>query len=69
MMATPQEQLTVLREALRSGVLSTSFEGKSAQYRSLEEIRSIIASLEAEIAGGAGAVPKSAVVRSSKGWI
>jgi hypothetical protein len=60
-----QTQLASLREAYQSGATSIGYEGKQISYRSAEDMRAAIASLEAQlgIIGG-----RSTVVRSQKGW-
>ena len=67
-----QAQLADLRAAYRSGADSVSYEGgKSTRFRSGEEMRAAIASLEAEIAAMQGTTkqtPRSVLVRSTKGW-
>ncbi len=63
--ATLQAQLDALRRAYRSGAHSVSYDGKSITYRSLDEMRAAIASIEAELGVRRGRV---VVVRTSKGW-
>jgi hypothetical protein len=68
-LASLQGQLASLRTAYRSGVSRSSYEGKSVDYRSGDEMRAAIASLENQIAAISGTtIPRTVVVRSSKGW-
>lgn len=53
-MATLQDELAALKAIKRSGVLRTSYEGKTVEYRSMADLDQAIADLEAEIAGTAG---------------
>lgn len=67
--ATLQGQLDALRTAYATGTDSVSYDGKSVRYRSAEEMRAAIASLENQINGLTGATPpRSILIRSSKGW-
>jgi hypothetical protein len=64
-LAALKMQLADLRAAYHSGVLETSYEGKSVKHRSAAEMQAVIASLEIAL----GIVrAKSVVVRSEKGW-
>lgn len=50
-MAYTQQQIDDLREAIASGQLIVRSGDRSIQYRSLAEMRSILAEAEAEVAG------------------
>ena len=63
---TMQQQLDQLRAAYRSGVLTTSYDGKSVTYRDSAAMREAIASLEAAL--GLGQASKTVLVRGAKGW-
>ena len=53
-MAYTEEQLQALREALTSGVLRVKYEGREITYRSLDEIRQVLAQAEADVARANG---------------
>lgn len=62
-LATMQARLDALEELKSSGVLSTMYEGKKVEYRSMSELNTAITSLENKIAaaspqrrGGAGMI-------------
>lgn len=44
-----EAQLTALREALATGATRVSFEDRTVEYRSLAEIRSLIAEAEGDL--------------------
>ena len=46
-------QLAALKAALAAGTTRVSYDGKSVEYRSLSEIKEIIALIEAELSGAA----------------
>lgn len=48
------QQLAAIKLAYASGVTRVSYDGKSTEYRSLAEMRQIIATIEAELAAQAG---------------
>jgi hypothetical protein len=50
--AYSQTQLEALEAALASGMLRVSFEGRSVEYRSVEELKKAIAEVKAALAGG-----------------
>ncbi|WP_347268141.1 hypothetical protein [Paracoccus sp. (in: a-proteobacteria)] len=52
-----QAQLEAIRLAYASGVTRVSYDGKVTEYRSLAEMRQIIATIEADLAAGAGRRP------------
>jgi hypothetical protein len=63
--STLAAQLVELRRAYRSGVLKVQHKDNVVEYRSLEDLRSAIASIEAEI----GTLQtRTVLVRSTKGW-
>jgi hypothetical protein len=41
-----------LETAIASGATEVSYDGKRVQYRSLEEMRSLLADMETQLAGG-----------------
>lgn len=49
-----QNQLDAIRMAYVSGVTRVSYDGKTTEYRSLDEMRQIIATIEADLAAKAG---------------
>ena len=62
-LATMQARLDALEELKASGVLSTMYEGKKVEYRSMADLNTAITSLENKIAaasnqrrGGAGMI-------------
>ncbi len=52
-------QLAALKAALAAGTTRVSYDGKSVEYRSLSEIKEIIALIEAELSGAARAAGPS----------
>jgi uncharacterized protein YdbL (DUF1318 family) len=46
-----QEQITALRAAIATGATVVEYGDKRVEYRSLAEMRSILAEMEAELAG------------------
>lgn len=61
-----QGQLASLKEALRSGAQSVSYEGKSVSYRTSADMQAVINALERSL--NIDARPRRVVVRTSKGW-
>lgn len=49
-----QAQLDAIKRAYASGVTRVSYDGKSTDYRSLAEMRQIIATIEADLAAQGG---------------
>lgn len=49
-----QGQLDAIKLAYASGVTRVSYDGKTTEYRSLAEMRQIIATIEADLAAQAG---------------
>jgi hypothetical protein len=62
-MAYSQTQLEALEAALASGMLRVSFEGRSVEYRSVEELKKAIAEVKAALAADP-ARPRSRVIRT-----
>lgn len=52
-----QAQLDAIKRAYASGVTRVQYDGKSTEYRSLAEMREIIATIEADLASHAGKKP------------
>ncbi|HMO09370.1 MAG TPA: hypothetical protein PKD10_17250 [Paracoccaceae bacterium] len=50
-MAYTQAQIDALREAIASGTTEVSYDGKTVKYRSLAEMRSLLAEMEVEASG------------------
>jgi len=67
-MAYTQAQLNAIKEAFASGTLTVDYDGKRVTYRSLREMKEIIATIEAELAGtGQDKRPVAGFVRFSRG--
>lgn len=49
-----QAHLTAIKEAYASGITRVSYDGKTTEYRSLAEMKQIIATIEAELAAESG---------------
>ncbi|WIY52452.1 hypothetical protein O9Z70_13440 [Devosia sp. YIM 151766] len=49
-----QAQLVAIKEAYASGITRVSYDGKTTEYRSLAEMKQIIATIEASLAADAG---------------
>jgi hypothetical protein len=62
-MAYSQTQLEALEAALASGMLRVSFEGRSVEYRSVEELKKAIAEVKSALAADP-ARPRSRVIRT-----
>jgi hypothetical protein len=58
-------RLEALRASYHAGVTEVSYDGKTSKFRSLDEMRTLIASLEQELGVSR---PSSVVVRGVKGW-
>jgi hypothetical protein len=69
-MAYTQSQLEALEAALASGTLRVSFEGRSMEYRSVEELKKAIAEVKSGLAAQDPSRPRSRIVRlyTSKGF-
>ena len=59
-----QSQLDALREAYYSGATRVSYESKSVDYRSLAEMRELIASLENQL----GIVRPANIIAKPRMW-
>jgi len=69
-MAYSQTQLEALEAALASGTLRVTFEGRSLEYRSVDELKKAIAEVKASLAAADPVRPRSRVIRAytSKGF-
>lgn len=69
-MAYTQQQVTDLKAALASGALRVRFaDGRETTFRSLKEMKEIIADAESEIAAGNGTPPiRRSLARYSSGF-
>ncbi len=69
-MAYTKTQLEALEAALASGTLRVSFEGRSIEYRSVDELKKAIAEVKAALAAADPERPRSRVTRTytSKGF-
>ncbi|MGC8884874.1 MAG: phage head-tail joining protein [Bryobacteraceae bacterium] len=63
-MAYSQTQLEALEAALASGTLRVTFEGRSLEYRSVDELKKAIAEVKAAMAAADPAQPRSRVIRT-----
>ena len=62
-------QLEALKKALATGERRVSFGDKTVEYRSVEELREAIRTVEAELARSAGSTPKRQIrVTTLKGF-
>jgi predicted GTPase len=62
-MAYTQSQLEALEQALASGTLRVSYEGRSVEYRSVDELKKAIVEVKAGLAAADPAKPSSRIVR------
>ncbi|HPT27530.1 MAG TPA: hypothetical protein PLZ95_14015 [Bryobacteraceae bacterium] len=62
-MAYTQSQLEALEAALASGTLRVSFEGRSVEYRSVDEIKKALAEVKAALAAADPATPRTRMIR------
>ncbi|KFI24358.1 phage head-tail joining protein [Paenirhodobacter enshiensis] len=53
-MAYTQAHLDLIKESYASGVTSVSYDGKTTTYRSLAEMKQIIATIEGELSSTSG---------------
>ncbi|MBS7546238.1 phage head-tail joining protein [Ancylobacter oerskovii] len=51
MASTVSERVEALREAIALGAQRVTYDGKTVEYRSLKEMRDVLADLEAQAAG------------------
>jgi hypothetical protein len=63
-----EQQLQALRDALAAGVRRVRFENREIEYRSVEELKAVIAAAEAELAKSQGAVVRQIRVSTEKGF-
>jgi|FLYL01.1.fsa_nt_gi roadblock/LC7 domain-containing protein len=63
-MAYSHTQLEALEAALASGTLRVTFEGRSLEYRSVDELKKAIAEVKAAMAAADPVWPRSRVVRT-----
>jgi roadblock/LC7 domain-containing protein len=62
-MAYTQTQLEALEQALASGTLRVTYEGRTVEYRSVDELKKAIAEVKAAMAAADPATPRSRVLR------
>jgi len=67
-MAYSEDQVRALREALASGVLTVSYDGKSVTYRSIGEIKTALTEIENARAREAGRPVRQVRVTGNKGF-
>ena len=67
-MTYTEEQTRALREALTSGVLTVSYDGKSVTYRSVDEIKTALAEIETARARDAGRQVRQIRIVGNKGF-
>jgi hypothetical protein len=64
-----ESQVQALRDSLSSGVLKVKYEGREITYRSLDEIRQVLAQAEAEVARDNGTPPVRHIrISTTKGF-
>lgn len=56
-MSVTQADLDALDRMIASGVISTTYDGKRVEYRSMKELREARAALAAQLASAAGTPP------------
>jgi len=66
-MAYTAEQLQALKEALANGVTSVRFGDREVTYRSVEEIQTIIATVETELAKATTGTVRQVRIYTGKG--
>ena len=67
-MAYTEDQARALREALASGVLTVSYDGKSVTYRSVDEIKTALTEIENARARDAGRQVRQIRIVGNKGF-
>ena len=67
-MTYTEDQVRALREALTSGVLTVSYDGKSVSYRSVGEIKAALAEIENARAREAGRQVRLIRIVTNKGF-
>lgn len=65
-MSHTQAQLDALKAAYASGVTKMSYDGKTIEYRSMEELKQAIATVEASLSGNAIARPRRVLLSSRR---
>ena len=67
-MAYTQSQLEALQEALASGMLTVTFEGRTMTYRSVQELQRAIATVQSALNSQSGKRVRQYRMSSSKGF-
>ncbi len=67
-MTYTEDQVRALREALTSGVLTVSYDGKSVTYRSVDEIKTALAEIENAHARETGRQVRQIRIVTNKGF-
>ena len=67
-MTYTEDQVRALREALTSGVLTVSYDGKSVTYRSVDEIKTALTEIENARARDAGRQVRQIRIVGNKGF-
>ncbi len=67
-MTYTEEQVRALHEALTSGVLTVSYDGKSVAYRSIDEIKTALTEIENARARETGRQVRQIRIVSDKGF-
>ena len=67
-MTYTEDQMRALREALTSGVLTVSYDGKSVTYRSVDEIKTALTKIENARARDAGRQVRQIRLVTNKGF-
>ena len=67
-MTYTEDQVRALREALTSGVLTVSYDGKSVTYRSVDEIKTALTEIENARARDAGRQVRQISITTNKGF-
>lgn len=67
-MAYTETQRAALQEAIASGVLRVSYDGKTVEYRSMAELREALSEVNRELANAAGtAIRRTVKIYADKG--
>ncbi|MFG1267644.1 hypothetical protein V5F40_06740 [Xanthobacter sp. DSM 14520] len=68
-MAFSQADIDALKKAIGLGVVKVSYaDGRSHEYRSLEQMKEILRMMEADVAGTASAEPRVVTIVSGRDW-
>lgn len=62
-MSYTQAQIEALEQALASGTLRVTYEGRTVEYRSVDELKKAIAEVKAALAAADPTVARSRIVR------